>query len=116
MKSAGNAFILKGVSEDPDYGYIRKKPINVGFTEMSEGAAHQIRYLNALRGPEGQTVTFQRLGSCCQFKTKNGFMGSGLLDKYEVTYYGLEEPLILYLNLYDPGQLLAPKGFTLAAE
>ncbi len=39
-------------------------------------------------------------------------MGSGLLDKYEVKYEGIENPVILYINMYNKGKLKAPKGFT----
>jgi hypothetical protein len=40
-------------------------------------------------------------------------MGLGLLDLYEVTYEGLEQPVILYLDMYDEGPVAAPAGFLL---
>jgi hypothetical protein len=39
-------------------------------------------------------------------------MGSGMPDKYEVKYDGIEKPIIFYINMYDFGELKAPKGFT----
>jgi hypothetical protein len=108
----GNFFRLTVVSNDDSYGYTEKDPINVGGAKKSEGPANERRFLNALLGPEGQSVTYYRIGSCCVFKTPNGLMGSGLLDKYEVKYKGIEKPVVLYLNMYDTGELKAPKGFT----
>ncbi|WP_255345422.1 hypothetical protein [Pontibacter sp. BAB1700] len=40
-------------------------------------------------------------------------MGGGLLDKYSITYEGLAEPIILYINMYDSDKLKVPVGFTL---
>jgi len=38
----------------------------------------------------------------------------GLLDKYEVKYRGIEKPVLLFLNMYDYEQPVAPMGFTVA--
>ena len=51
--------------------------------------------------------------SCCHFDTPRGYKGGGLLDMYLVTYQGLEQPVKIYINFYDPGPPLAPVGFTL---
>jgi len=102
------------VSTDPAYAVTPEKPVKVG-GGFSDGAEHQEAYLKALRGPDGKPVTWKRLGTCCPFKTPNGIVGErGLLDRVEVTYKGLAEPVILYLNLYDRERPLAPVGFTLA--
>jgi hypothetical protein len=90
------------------YGFSPENPIHVG-----GGPAGQHAFLEALRGPEGQPLAWRRLGSCCEFETPNGAMGLGLLDLYEVTYAGLEQPVILYLNMYDAGPVAAPAGFLL---
>lgn len=37
-------------------------------------------------------------------------MGGGLLDIYEVSYEGLEKPVVIYINMYDAGELKAPVG------
>ncbi|MDJ1500864.1 hypothetical protein [Xanthocytophaga agilis] len=98
---------LTAVSEDSSYGYTEKNPIQTG-----GGAAGERRYLNALTGPNGETVTYVRLGSCCAFKTPNGIINNtGLLDKYEVRYEGLNKSVILYLNMYDTGEMKAPVNF-----
>jgi hypothetical protein len=90
------------------YGFSPENPIHVG-----GGPAGQRAFLEALRGPDGQPLAWRRLGSCCEFETPNGLMGLGLLDLYEVTYEGLEQPVILYLDMYDSGPVAAPAGFLL---
>jgi len=90
------------------YGFSPDNPIHVG-----GGPEGQHAFLETLRGPEGQPLAWRRLGSCCEFQTPNGLMGLGLLDLYEVTYEGLEQPVILYLNMYDSGPVAAPAGFLL---
>jgi len=106
-----NTFKLTGVSEDASYGYNEKNPIKVGGS-IQGGAANERRYLNALLGPNGETIQYVRRGSCCMFKTDNGMNGYGLLDAYEVKYQGLDKPIVLYVDMYDYGYLKAPKGFT----
>lgn len=110
MKTS-NSFLLTEISKDKTYGYTKKNPIKVG--GVNDGPINERRYLNALSGPNGETVHYQRQRSCCAFKTKNGIMGSGLLDIYEIRYDGLEEPIILYINMYDYEELKAPVGFTI---
>lgn len=107
-----NTLELKEISDNETYGYTAKNPICVG-GGMMQGAANQRFYLNGLLSPEGEDVIYVRTGSCCAFSTKNAMLNDiGLLDTYEVTWKGLEEPIILYLNLYDAAEVKAPKGFT----
>jgi hypothetical protein len=40
-------------------------------------------------------------------------MGAGLLDIYEITYDGLDEPIKIYIDMYDYEAPLAPYGFTI---
>jgi hypothetical protein len=111
---------ITGYTDDPEYGYKQEKPINVG-GGMWHGSANQEQYLKSLRGPNGETIKYKRLGSCCMFVTPNGIpnvgedgktVGIGLLDKYEVKYKKLKEPIILYLNVYDAAEVFIPVGFT----
>lgn len=109
-------FDLSEISKDKTYGYTEKNPIMVGGVKNNEGPLNERRYLNALAGPNGEYISYNRTGSCCQFKSENGFMGSGLLDMYEVTWKNQKEPVILYINMYDAGNLKAPVGFTIAKK
>lgn len=104
-----NTFRVSEYSDDPTYGYTEKNPIKVG--GVSEGPLNERRFLNALMGPNGEAITYSRLGSCCHFKTKKGFNGIGLLDMYKVAYKGLDKEIILYINMYDSELLKIPVGF-----
>jgi hypothetical protein len=103
----------KKTNVDADsYGYAQSNPIKTG-----KGPSGERAYLDRLTGPNGEKVKYERLGSCCPFKTKNGLLdNTGMLDKYEVTYEGLGKKVILYLNMYDEDKLMAPKGFILLTE
>ena len=83
-------------------GYAPENPIRVGGGRLEDGAREQHRYLESLRGPRGQRVSYMRLGSCCQFSSPRGHQGTGMLDAYEVRYPGLAKPITLYLDLYTP--------------
>jgi hypothetical protein len=105
-------FVVREVSEDETYGYSEKNPIRVG-GGRSAGVRNQLRYLNALKGPQGQAVTYERQASCCPFRTRRGVVdNTALLDVYAVTWTGKAAPVTLYLNMYRGGKLLAPRGFT----
>lgn len=105
-------FFVAGVSEDATYGVTQKNPVCVG-GKTDSGARNQQRYLNALRGPQGEEISYRRRGSCCAFETPNGIIGGmGMLDVYELTWAGAAKPLLLYLNFYDEGPLRAPVGLT----
>jgi len=114
---SGTQLVANPHFADPQgqYGVSETNPILVGGLGAPNKAANERAYLMRLRGPAGQPVSYRRLGSCCFFPTPNPHYGdSGLLDRYEVTYPGLAEPVVLYLNMYDPGDVLAPAGFVLA--
>ena len=108
-----DVFLIKEYATDKKYGYTQKKPIMVG-GGTEEGPKNERRFLNALAVPKGEEISYRRLGSCCHFYTKNSlFENTGLLDMYEITYEGLEKPIILYINMYDSDILKVPVGFTL---
>jgi hypothetical protein len=100
----------KAATADAEYGFSEKKPVAVGRKYgMGRGAAI---YFHSLTGPDGEPVSFKRRGSCCEFDTPNGLVDNkGLLDVYEVTYPGLDKPLVIYVNTYDYEQPMAPVGF-----
>lgn len=108
--SAGVA-TLSSVSTDASYGFEKTNPIKPGSSFDAEW-----RYLNALRGPSGEIVHYQRLGHCCPFDSDAAERGKGFLDQYELIYDGLAKPLILYLNMFEEAQLIAPLGFTIAKD
>lgn len=97
-------------STDESYGYTKENPIKVG--GIINGPRNERNYLSSLTGPKGETIYFERLGSCCPFETPNGIMGGGLLDVFKITYKGMAIPIKLYINIYDEGELLVPVGLT----
>lgn len=99
------------------YGYAPESAIRVRGPGDPD-ATDEHDYLDSLRGPGGERVSWMRLGSCCEFRTPNGLNGQGgLLDAYEVTYPGLDAPVTLYLNMYDPPNTPeVPHGFIRVAS
>ena len=97
------------VADEPDFATTKEHPAQVGGGAMYV-AARERRYLDALRGPMGEALQYKRTGSL-----PVGPDGRTILDRYEVTYPGLEKPVTLYLDAYhfDDG-LKAPKGFSCA--
>jgi hypothetical protein len=96
------------VSDDSAYGLTMEKPIRVGGGAMYM-VARERRYLDALRGPAGETVTYTRSGS-------GGPPGQrGPIDIYRVSWPGLETPVTLYVDAYHFDDApKAPKGLTCA--
>ena len=109
--SAEPYMTLARVATDPTYGYTKQNPVKLAGASFRDGPNREAAYLNGLRGPAGQHVEYERLGSCCPFETPNGPLG-GMLDAFRLTYEGQAEPITLYLNFYDPGEPLVPVGLT----
>lgn len=96
-------------ADEPEFAVTKDHPVQIGGGPMYV-AARERRYLDALRGPMGETVQYRRTGSLPVDPD-----GRTILDRYELTYSGLEKPVAIYLDGYhfdDP--LKAPKGFTCA--
>jgi hypothetical protein len=102
-------YLLTEKTDDKTYGFEQSNPIKVG----ERSPQNERRFLNALLGPNGETVKYFRAGSCCGFKTPNGTIGNmGLLDLYRVFWDGNKDTLNIYINMYDKGDLKIPVGFT----
>lgn len=106
-------FLVTEISTDGSYGYSPKNAVEVGGVSENEGPMNERRYLNALTGPNGETVSYYRAGSCCPVKSENGIMGHAMLDNYRVTWEGSKDTVSIYINMYDSSKLKAPKGFGL---
>ena len=97
-----------GVADEPEFATTKDHAVQVGGGAMYV-AARERRYLDVLRGPAGEPLRYKRLGSL------PGGDERTILDRYEVTYPGLEKPISLYLDAYHYDDALkAPKGFTCA--
>ena len=106
-------FLITEYAKDKKYGYDKNYPINLFYKSVADEDINPKRFLDALTGPKGETISYKKLESCCPFPTKRGDSGAGFLDIYEITYPGLKKPLKLYFNIYGKGYLFAPKGFEL---
>lgn len=106
-----NCFVITKISKDPKYGYNSDYPINVGFTYVADGNANQVRYLSSLTGPKGEKLKFRIKETCCPYPTKKTEMGAGTIDIFEITWTGLQKPILLYINKYEKGELMVPIGF-----
>lgn len=93
------------VSTDPEYGYTEAKAIRVGGGAW-DGPPRERYYLDNLKGPHGEEVTYQRLGSLPYEDT--------ILDEYEVVYG--DTTVLLYIDEYAFEPPLAPLGFTCWGE
>ena len=117
---------LSGVSLDTEFGFNEKKPIMLGIVDVHKGAENIKKYLNALKGLNGEEIKYKRIKPCCPFETKNftyevAPLGlefdhkHGMLEKYSVEYNNTtgSYTVVLFFNLYDETKkLLAPYGFT----
>ena len=108
-----NTFVITEYSKDTKYGYNKDYPINVFYYSTKNETINQERFLNALAGPKGEKISFEKLESCCPFPTKRSEMGAGFLDVYQVKWDGLKKPVLLYMNIYEKGALKVPVGFSL---
>lgn len=107
-----NSFVITKNATDKKYGYNEDYPINVGFTSLEDGENNQNRFLNALAGPNGEKIKYEKKDACCPFPTKKTEMGAGVIDIFEITWEGQKKPVLLYLNRFEKGELMIPLGLT----
>ena len=104
-----NQVSIDGMSDDPEYGYRAEKAIRTG----GPGPGKQRAFLDQLRGPEGQAVSYQRTGVCGAYQNAAQPFGQAMIDCYTVRYEGQAQPATIYLDLYRTESLKVPQGFTL---
>ena len=93
------------IADDRTYGYSRENAIRVGDGgELFGGPARERAYLDNLRGPNGEPISYERLGSLNFEDT--------ILDEYRIA--GLATPVTVYLDIYQFEELRAPVGLTCA--
>lgn len=89
-------------------------PVKVG-----GGPAKQREYLDALRDAQGNTISYDRRGSCCGYESKNGLLGLALVDKYEVTYRDADnkkQKIFIYISFMITRSRKAVKAFILTKD
>lgn len=99
---------------DPGYGYSAANAIRTG----PYGTRLHLMYLNSLRGPKGEPITYERRGACCEYEDKSIPTGSGLpsggglLDVYDIQVDGGSKTVTIYVDMYRAGPPQLPVGFT----
>jgi hypothetical protein len=106
-------FILTESASDSKYGYNQDYPINLGFENEKFSPKNITYFFNALTGPNGEKIEYEKVDSCCPFPSKKNVMGAGTLDIYQVTIEGSDKKILLYINIYEKGKVLCPKGFSI---
>lgn len=108
-----NIFLITEYSKDKKYGFDPDYPINVFYKNTKDENINAKRFLDALAGPNGEKIVYEKLESCCPFPTKKSNVGAGFLDVYNVTWEGNSKGIKLYINIYEKGYLLVPMGLSL---
>ena len=99
--------VIQEISTDKSYGFKPRKNIKVGSVK------NEYAFIAQLTGPNGEEITAKRLGSGWEVKSKNApFGGKVPLDKWEIRYEGLREPIFIYLNGYDYQKPKCPVGLS----
>ena len=89
------------IATDDTYGYTEANAIRVG-GDFLDGPARERAYLDNLRGPNGEALTYERQGSL--------MAGDVILDAYSI--FGLPNDVTLYVDMYTFEELQAPVGLT----
>ncbi|NBW35657.1 MAG: 2-dehydro-3-deoxyphosphooctonate aldolase [Cytophagia bacterium] len=106
-KTIDESVIIEEISSDPSYGAKPKTNIKVG------SVRNEYTFIAQLTGPNGEEITAKRLGSGWDVKSKKALFGNKVpLDKWEIKYEGLKEPIIIYLNGYDYEKPKCPFGLS----
>lgn len=108
---SNNQFILTETASDGKFGYNKDYPINLGFENEKYSPKNIPLFFNALEGPNGEKITYIKIDSCCPFPTKKSIMGAGTLEIYQITFEESKTTVLLYLNIFEKGKVLCPKGF-----
>jgi hypothetical protein len=93
------------VATEETYGYTKENAIRVGDGgDFLGGPARERAYLDNLRGPNGEPISYERTGSLNFEDT--------ILDQYIIS--GLPTPVTLYIDIYKFEEPKVPAGFTCA--
>lgn len=106
-------FLLTEYDKNGKYGYDMDYPINLGFENEKYSPKNIEYFFNAISGPNGEKISYEKINTCCPFPTIKSAVGAGTLDIYQILFEGTEKKIILYINIYEKGKVLCPKGFSI---
>jgi tetratricopeptide (TPR) repeat protein len=95
------------------YGFTKEEPVKTGLGPFG-GPSNQKAYIELLRDTKGNPVQYQRIGSCCQYKSDNAPLGYALLDQYKISYTdaaGNPATAVIYISMYDHEEPMILSGF-----
>lgn len=115
-KVVNNAFVITEYAKDSQYGYNADYPINLGPLYDKQEEQNIVYFLNALEGPKGEKLVYQKTATCCPFPSDTHGIGAGTLSIYEVELEGTSKKISLYFNIYEKGQIVCPKGLNIKKQ
>ena len=105
-------FELVETATDMQYGYSEFYPINLGFSSYDNSNEQNVnRFFNSFIGLNGEKVTYKIIETCCPFPSKRNKMGAGTLVLYEIYLDGKPSNKKIYVNTFEKGKIMCPKGF-----
>jgi tetratricopeptide (TPR) repeat protein len=95
---------LTRTADSDAYGFTPEHPVRVG--RGPESGPNNIRtYLELLRDAKGKPLKYERIGTCCPYRSDHALFGKDALEeKYEITYTadsGIERKAFVYLTFFD---------------
>jgi len=95
---------LTRMADNDDYGYTPEHPVRVG--KGPESGPNNVRtYLELLRDANGKPLKYERIGTCCPYKSDHAFFGKEAMEeKYQITYTAADGSIktaFIYLTFYD---------------
>ncbi len=85
------------------YGFSSDHPVKVG-NGPDGGTANERAYLELLRDAKGKPVHYEKIGTCCGYKSDNAPKGLALLDRYQMIFTnadGEQKTVYVYFSFYD---------------
>jgi tetratricopeptide (TPR) repeat protein len=113
-----NIVKLTKKSENEKYGFTSENPIKIGKGDKG-GPANERNYLDLIVDVKGNSIKYERIGSCCPYESKNGLFGLAMVDHYEITYLndkGKNKKASVYLSFYDYEEPLILYGFKVIGQ
>ena len=111
-KIISGQFELVETASDMQYGFSEFYPINLGFSTYENSNNQNVnRFFNSFAGINGEKVTYKIIETCCPFPSKHNKMGAGTLVLYEIYLDGIPSNKKIYINTFEKGKIMCPKGF-----
>ena len=109
---------LTRTADNDGYGFTPEHPVLVG--KGPESGPNNVRtYLELLRDVNGKPLKYERIGTCCAYKSDHALFGKEALEeKYQITYMadnGTEKKAFVYLSFFDYEEPLILAGMKTVA-